>query len=148
MIYLTDPATIDADRRKVIELMKDLEGVAEAIEPARYGELGFSTPDKNPQAPDLVLVGKDGYAFSNIATGEDAVIEPILGRHNVGYHGYVSSDPRMNAMFVASGRGVRAGAKAGMVDNIDVAPTIAGLLGVELPAAQGVPMAEVLAAPR
>jgi predicted AlkP superfamily pyrophosphatase or phosphodiesterase len=144
LVYLTDPATVDADRQKVIELMKATEGIADVIEPARYGELGFPLPKDNPQAPDLVLVGKDGYAFSNIATGDAAVIEPIPGRHNVGYHGYLSTDPKMNAVFVVAGRGVKRGGKVGVVDNADVAPTIAKLLGVELSGAQGKPLTDLL----
>lgn len=147
LVYLADPATIDADRKKVIELMKATEGMADVIEPARYVELGFPDPAKNRQSPDLVLVGKEGYAFSNIATGEDVVIEPIIGRHAVGHHGYINTDPRMNAAFIVAGRGVHVHKKIGVIDNVHVAPTIAKLLGIELPGADGKALADVLIAP-
>jgi arylsulfatase A-like enzyme len=43
----------------------------------------------------------------------------------------------MDAIFIASGYGVRGGAKLHKVANIDIAPTIAKLLGVALPTAKG-----------
>jgi predicted AlkP superfamily pyrophosphatase or phosphodiesterase len=54
-----------------------------------------------------------------------------------GSHGYLASDPEMDAIFIASGYGVRAGARLEKVQTIDVAPTIAELLGVALPTAKG-----------
>ena len=147
LVYLTDPVTADEDRKKVIELMKATEGIADVIEPSRFAEIGFPNPKENPQAPDLILVGKDGYAFANYTTGDATVIEPIPGRHTIGHHGYVNTDPKMNALFVAVGPGIKRGAKVGVIDNIDVAPTAAKLLGVDLPTAQGKPLTEILTAP-
>ena len=57
-----------------------------------------------------------------------------------GSHGYLASDPEMDALFIASGYGVRAGALSGRISNVDVAPTIAKLLGVALPSAKGKPL--------
>jgi predicted AlkP superfamily pyrophosphatase or phosphodiesterase len=145
MIYLTDPATIEADRQKAAELLKATEGVADVIDPTRYAEIGFPSPEKNRQAPDLVVVAKDGYAFADYATGDDVVIEPVLGRHKIGHHGFINTNPKMNAVFVAAGRGVRAGASVGVIENVDVAPTIAKLLRVDLPGAQGKALEAVLA---
>ncbi|MEO8428384.1 MAG: hypothetical protein ABI651_14840 [Verrucomicrobiota bacterium] len=67
---------------------------------------------------------------------------------NRGYHGFLASDPKMNAVFIASGRGIKPGAKIGMVDNIDVAPTIAHLLGQPFSGAQGKVISEILSVPR
>ena len=47
----------------------------------------------------------------------------------------------MDVVFIAMGRGVRAGANPGRVSVMDIAPTIANLLGVELPTARGKPIA-------
>jgi hypothetical protein len=117
--------------------MKGVEGVVDVLDPSRYGEIHFPAPQQNRQAPDVVLLAKDGYAFADMATGDDVVIESILGRHKIGHHGYPAADPRMNAAFVAAGRQIRAGGKLGVVDNVDVAPTVAKLLGVEFPRADG-----------
>ena len=44
----------------------------------------------------------------------------------------------MTAIFVAAGVGVRPGSQLGTVPNLNVAATIAHLLGVSLPGIQGV----------
>lgn len=43
----------------------------------------------------------------------------------------------MNGVFVAWGRGIKAGSKLGVVDNIDVAPTIIALLAEDMPGTNG-----------
>jgi predicted AlkP superfamily pyrophosphatase or phosphodiesterase len=144
LVYLTDPATIDDDRRKVTEMMKSTEGVADVIAPDRYADLGFPPPAKNSQSPDLVLVPKDGYAFAGVATGADVVADVVMGRHTVGHHGYLNTNPQMNAVFIASGRNVRAGAKLDVIDNVDVAPTIAKFLDLELRDVDGKPITDLL----
>ena len=50
-----------------------------------------------------------------------------------GAHGYDPSTPDMGAIFFALGRGVPAGEKLGDVRTIDVAPTVAALLGIQPP---------------
>jgi arylsulfatase A-like enzyme len=50
----------------------------------------------------------------------------------------------MNAVFVAWGRGIKKGGKVGVVDNIDVAPTAAHLLGQELKNTDGKVLREIL----
>jgi hypothetical protein len=50
----------------------------------------------------------------------------------------------MNALFIAAGRGIKRAGKIAMVDNVDVAPTIAQLLGQKLGAADGKAMTEIL----
>jgi predicted AlkP superfamily pyrophosphatase or phosphodiesterase len=54
-----------------------------------------------------------------------------------GSHAYLASDPDLHPIFIASGYGVRKGMQLGLVSNLDVASTIAKLLGVSLPTAQG-----------
>lgn len=145
LVYLTDPATKDADKAKVVELMKQTEGVADVLDAAvEHGNLRMPDPAKNPQMADLVLVAKDGYAFNNLAVGDQDILPIVMNVHNVGHHGYVASDPRMNTLFVAWGRGIRKGQKVGVVDNTDVAPTIAHLLGLTLESADGRVIKEML----
>jgi hypothetical protein len=61
-----------------------------------------------------------------------------------GYHGYIN-EPLMNAVFVASGRGIKKGARVGMIENVDVAPTVMRLLGKELPGSDGKVLTEIIA---
>ena len=84
----------------------------------------------------LLLTAKDGYSFTGATGG------PVTAAvaQQASSHGYLASDPDMDPIFIASGYGVRAGASLGKIANIDVAPTIADLLGVRLPTAKGNPI--------
>jgi len=146
MIYLTDPQTREADRRKVIELLHDKEGVADLIGPEQFAAYGLPLPEKNSHMADLVLVAHNGYAVSGTATGNDFVL-PVTGSMSQGYHGYLASNTNMDALFIASGRGIKRNVKIGKVENIDVAPTIAHLLGQQLPGAEGKVISEILLPP-
>jgi predicted AlkP superfamily pyrophosphatase or phosphodiesterase len=145
LVYLDDRATADADRAKLLELFRGVEGVERVVEPTDFPRWNLPVPGgKSPQAPDLVLAAKTGYAFAGVPSGGDVVAPVVMGRHNVGYHGFPADDPRMNAVFVAAGRGVRVGARIGTVENVDLAPTVARLLGLEMPGVDGKVMADVL----
>jgi predicted AlkP superfamily pyrophosphatase or phosphodiesterase len=144
MVYLTNPDTYEADAARVRDLMKDQEGIAEILGPDSFAGLGLPDPKQNRQMADLILAAKPGYAFANTALGDDYITEVTLAAGNQGHHGYLSTNPKMNAVFVAWGRGIKPGAKLGIVQNIDVAPTMAHLLGVELPNSQGKPLVQIL----
>ena len=71
---------------------------------------------------------------------------------SLGSHGYVATDPDLQALFIASGRGIRPGMVVDSVINLDVAPTAAALLGLEMPNPDGKVLTDFLtsaeAAPR
>jgi predicted AlkP superfamily pyrophosphatase or phosphodiesterase len=143
-VYLTAPETIQEDRAKVISLLHEHEGIAEIIGPERFSALYLPDPAKNPQMSDLILVAKEGYAFSDEFYDDSPVTElKIPG----GSHGNLSTDSNMNGVFIASGRGIKAGVKLGIVDIIDVAPTVAAILGEHLPDADGKALREILTDP-
>jgi predicted AlkP superfamily pyrophosphatase or phosphodiesterase len=131
-LYLNATNPSDASR-KVMELMKSVEGIADVIAPERFSALGLPLPQSDPQMFDLLLTAKPGYSFSGAAGGAVTASVP----QQAGSHGYLSSDPDLDAIFIASGYGVKAGAKLDEVRSIDVAPTIAKLLRVSLPKAKG-----------
>lgn len=60
-----------------------------------------------------------------------------------GQHGWGPDMPQMGATFVLWGDGVRPG-PLGDVEMIDVGPTLASLLGLRLPAAEGLPITRAL----
>lgn len=144
MVYFTNPETLAADRARVIELMRAQEGIADILNPDKFAALGMPDPTKNPQMAELILVAKEGYAFNNEARGEDVVTTVTLELGNQGHHGFLSSNPKMNASFIAWGRGIKQGARLGMIQNVDVAPTMAALLGQKLPGADGRILTELL----
>jgi hypothetical protein len=104
-------------------------------------------PATNRQMASLILVAKAGYAFNNEAQADSSVTEVTLEIGNQGHHGFLSTNPKMNALFIAWGRGIRRGARLGLVENIDVAPTIARLLDQTLAGADGRVLAELLEKP-
>ncbi len=91
---------------------------------------------------DLVLAAKPGYAFSGGSEGE-TVVEAGLNSA-IGFHGYLSTDPDMNAMFLAWGYGIRPGSRLEVIDNLDVAPTVAALLGLKMDGVDGKPLLSIL----
>jgi predicted AlkP superfamily pyrophosphatase or phosphodiesterase len=139
-VYVLDPAR----RAELVATLKStlggLEGVAAALDEGEFGRIGFAPPAGDPRLPDLVLSAKDGYSFSDKIAG-DAVVEegPLKGSH-----GYLPDEPQMRATLVAAGAGIRRGARLGLVRSVDVAPTIARLLGLALDGADGRVLAEML----
>ena len=59
-------------------------------------------------------------------------------------HGYPPGHPRMYTSLVLAGAGVRRGVTIGHVSNLDIAPTIARLLDLEMPAMSGRALEEAL----
>jgi glycerophosphoryl diester phosphodiesterase/predicted AlkP superfamily pyrophosphatase or phosphodiesterase len=141
MVYLTDPDTADRDREAVRRLFREAEGIAAVVEPEDFPRYHLPRPGDHTGMADLVLAAKDGYAITGAATGEEFVVPNAA---TTGAHGYLSTEPKMNAIFVAAGAGIRAGARPEAVENIDVAPTVARLLGVKLDGAQGRALEEIL----
>jgi predicted AlkP superfamily pyrophosphatase or phosphodiesterase len=121
---------------RIIGLMKSIEGIDEVITPDRFSALGLPLPGKDPQMCDLLLTAKPGYSFSGATGGPVTAAVP----QQAGSHGYLASDPDLDAIFIASGYGVKPDIKLDRVATIDVAPTIARLLGVALPTANGKPL--------
>ena len=145
-IYVTDPARRAELLPKLREIFSKTEGVAEVLDAATEAHArGMPTPAENEAMGDLILYPKPGYAFTGIATG-DIVNGPSINYG--GTHGYSASDPELDGIFLAQGAGIKQGVKLDRVRNLDVAPTIAQLLGVSLPSADGKVMAAVLSDPK
>lgn len=140
-IYVLD----DANRQSLLETITPklaaMEGVEEVITEKDFAKYGMITRDKDSRAPDLILSAKDGYYFSDNVGGEDLIAQTEGSK---GAHGYSPANPLMDASFVASGAGVKQGVVLDMIGNVDVAPTIAKLLGVEMKDVDGRVLTEIL----
>jgi predicted AlkP superfamily pyrophosphatase or phosphodiesterase len=121
------------------ELAK-IDGVQAVLDEPAYKQLGHTTPDKEPRAPDMWLAAKSGYAFSESAAGDETT---VAKKTVTGTHGYLPDQPDMRSACVLWGAGVKPGTKLGKVSIIDLAPTIARLLSVDFPSADGKPMADI-----
>ena len=144
LVYCNEPGEVSTDSQRAKELFAGLEGVAEVLSPEQFAEYGMPHPRAYRQAPDLILVAKDGYAVSGLATGETFVTSQQEGRVSLGSHGFISTNPKMNALCVVSGRGIRKGAMMKSAENIQIAPTAAKLLGLKVFQSDGQPFSEML----
>jgi len=141
-LYVTG-ADSDGDLlRRARQAISGLEGIDRIIEPPEYGALGLPQPSADQQVGALLLAAKSGYSFTAAVTGDKTVVDAPEG--SLGAHGYISSDPEIQALFIASGRGIKSGVKLQSVDNVDVAPTAAQLLGVVLKNVDGKVLTEIL----
>lgn len=141
IVYVTAPDPSGEILAKARKALDGIEGIDRIVEPKDFAALGLPLPSANPQMGALFLTAKDGYAFT-AAVGDDAVVDAPAG--SLGAHGYVTTDPEMLALFVAVGRGIRPGAKLDIIETIDLAPTAARLLGLELPNVDGRVLKEIL----
>ena len=139
MVYVTDPANRPRLVPRLKEMFRDVEGVARILEPADFSALGLPDPARYDQMADLVLAAKDGYAF---AAGWDGDLVSTTERG--GQHGYLATDPDMDAVFLAWGYGIRPGVQLDRVANVDMAPTIAALLGLRMEAVAGKKLSAIL----
>lgn len=140
-VYVTDPTRREELLPKLKGMLGSLEGVDRVVEPKDYGALGMPTPEANDGAGELALFAKTGYAFQSAVVGEQVIQDSVV---YLGTHGYPNSDPQMDGIFVAWGYGIKAGSKIDRMANLDVAPTIAELLGVKIPNADGRVLRELL----
>ncbi len=145
LVYITVP---DADGdllKRAKQALEGIEGIDKIVEPRDYASYGLPSPSANEQMGALFLTAKDGYAFT-AAAGEEVVVDAPAG--SLGAHGYVSTDPEIQSMFIAAGRGITPGVKLGVIDAVDVAPTAARLLGMELKDVDGKVLTDILAPAR
>ncbi|MFA6166276.1 MAG: alkaline phosphatase family protein [Gemmatimonadaceae bacterium] len=130
LIVLRNPADT-ATREKVRTLLDQLaadtaSGIASVTDGVRMRDVGVA-----PQATFLVDL-RPGYTVGNNVKGD--VITASFAR---GVHGALPNDQRLDAAFFVAGPGVPRGRDLGRIDQRDVAPTVARLMGIALPTADG-----------
>lgn len=123
------------------ERFRALSGV-DVIEAERFVEMGLPEPSPGSMQGDLMLAADDGVFLTGHATPEAAAAAPVY----LAAHGHSPSLPLMGAAFIMAGPGVREGTRLDTVSMLDLAPTAARLLGVDLPGAERAPLVEALAA--
>jgi predicted AlkP superfamily pyrophosphatase or phosphodiesterase len=129
-IILRDPADA-ATRRAIAQLIETIRA------DPRFGiDRVFEKPDitalEGFASADFVLALNPGFKFGPRLLG------PVLVDKVGGTHGYLPDVPGMDAVFFIVGQGIPKGRSLGRVDMRDVAPTLAALLSLKLPEAEGV----------
>lgn len=147
LVYCTNPGEAEAEAEQFKKLFMGQEGVADVLLPKDYAAHGLPHPREYNQAPDAVLVAKDGYSVANTIEGETLIASNTEAKTSLGSHGFIASLNKMNALCVLSGNGIRAGHKLPEAKNIDIAPTIAQLLGLKDFNGDGKVLSEAIAQP-
>jgi predicted AlkP superfamily pyrophosphatase or phosphodiesterase len=146
MVYITDPARRHELKPVVRKLLEASEGIGQVIDGEDGPTLGMPSPSEKDKMGDFILYPRPGYAIRDQAVGEEAA---VAATNYAGTHGGRADDPDFDAIFIASGRGIKPGVQLPRMRNLDVAPTVAKLLGVTLADVDGRVLDEVLAdAPR
>ena len=138
MVYVTNPNRRVESVSELRRIFTGAEGVDRVIAVEDFPKIGLPVPAVSDQAPDLVLAATPDYMFSNESEG-DFVTQVAVG----GTHGYLNTDPKMQAIFIAWGAGIPKGVRLNSISNLDVAPTIAALLGLEMKQAKGHAIREI-----
>ncbi|MDO8544328.1 MAG: alkaline phosphatase family protein [Opitutaceae bacterium] len=141
-VYVLDPARKAELVPRLRELLQGVDGIARVIDGSEGPSHGMPTPEENQGMGDLILFPKSGFAFSASAAGND-LTGPSTNYG--GTHGYPASDPELDGIFIASGAGIKPGVRLERMRNLDVAPTIAHLLGLSLPNVEGRVLTTILA---
>jgi hypothetical protein len=125
IVVLRDPGD-GSTRASVRDLLRGLSGIEAVLEGDEALSLGGY-----PQAAFLV-----GYARGFRGGGElgGPVVRPVK---KGGTHGYLRSFPEMDSSFFVAGEGIPRGLDLGRVDMRDIAPTLAGILGISLAGTEG-----------
>ncbi len=92
-----------------------------------------------PEAAFFIEPSEGYYVTDGVSGG--AV---LVGATRFGAHGFLPTEPGMHTGLIASGAGIRAGIPLPLVRQIDIAPTLARLLGFEMPSVDGVPLVGLL----
>ncbi len=141
-VYITRESRRAEAMSKMEAAFRKVPGIAKVILPAEYKQYNYPDPKKQPRMSDMVLVAAPGYAFDAASAGEPVTAVPPGAVR--GAHGYLNTDPDLASILVAGGAGIKPGTKLGRVPNVNVAATIAELLGLKLPGIDGTPIREML----
>lgn len=129
-IFIKDPADEDA-RKAVAQVIETLRG--DPSHPIAHVYKGDEIRLTGGFAgADFVVSVAGNYRLGGSLDGK--VLRPGIPR---GTHGHAPDLADMDSSFFIAGPGIPAGLDLGRIDMRDVAPTLAGRLGLDLPAAEG-----------
>jgi predicted AlkP superfamily pyrophosphatase or phosphodiesterase len=130
-----------ADRHAIVARARDALAAYEKKYPGRFRLLSREDLDRWGADADATLgiEPMPGYVLDARLSG------PFAQAHGrAAGHGYAPDTPGMETGLILSGAGIRRGVRLPETRTLDVAPTIAALLGLSLPRAEGQPIAGAL----
>ena len=133
-VMLRDPADLqtEAQVRDLLQAMQadPSNGIAEVLERAAIVKRGAF-----PDAAFLLIMKLGYYALADATSPAVSEVQGTLGSH-----GFSPDYPEMRAAFFIAGPGIAPHRNLGLIDMRQIAPTVAQLLGVRLPAATQAPL--------
>lgn len=139
-LYILDQDRRDEIAERIQSAFAGAKGLEKIVPTDQLNDYGVATPEQDPHAPDMVLFANEGYVFGDTAAGALPFIEKP---ERSGTHGHDPNLPDLHATFIACGAGIKPGTRIGIINNTDVAPTMAKLLGLELPNPDGKVLSEI-----
>jgi predicted AlkP superfamily pyrophosphatase or phosphodiesterase len=139
VIYVTNSVHKAELVPQLRQIFSNAEGIDKVYGVEEFSELGLPVPAVSDQAPDLMLAATPDYMFSSESEGNF-----VTHVSEAGTHGYINTDPKMQAIFMAWGAGIPKGVRLKSISNLDVAPTIAALLGLDMKQVNGHPIREIV----
>jgi predicted AlkP superfamily pyrophosphatase or phosphodiesterase len=139
----------DTDASRLDQLLKkaaSLPGINRVISSAEYPTYGLPRYEDDPhmRGQYMIVANIDRQLILDPASSSMLSRPSKNPSHG---HGYLPSHPLMYPALILSGRGIHKGKQIGRVHNLDVAPTIAYLLGLKVEGARGRVLKEALSTP-
>ncbi|HEX4129487.1 MAG TPA: ectonucleotide pyrophosphatase/phosphodiesterase [Pirellulales bacterium] len=133
-VYVLDEAHKPELVAKLKEALAQVEGVEKVLLSEQFDTIGQPTLAVDPHAADLWVTASENYSFGDTSTGDDVV----TARESIGgTHGYLPEHDDLLGTCVLWGPTITPGTRLGKIANLDIAPTMAKVLGVELPNVEG-----------
>jgi predicted AlkP superfamily pyrophosphatase or phosphodiesterase len=139
-VYVADGPRRETTIERLRERFAAAPEIAEVLGTEECRAHGLPSPDEDPTQGDLMLTAAAGWHFADHPTEEAAARAPVY----LGTHGHLPDDRRLDAGFVAAGPSFASGISAGRLGHLDVAPTLAATLGLDLPSAERAPLRDLL----
>jgi hypothetical protein len=140
-VYVAPGPQREATLGRIREMFGETAGVAAVLGPEDYADLGLPAPADDPTQGDLMLTAADGGTSATMQrrrpprTPRDT--DGVTATCRTTHACWRASSPP--APRIASGR------RIGEASHLDVAPTVAAILGLTLPAAERPPLQALLA---
>ena len=131
---------------RVFEKALALEGISRVVRPYEFAELGLPSYDEDPHVLGHYIFLGDSDTRVVIDEASESTRRTVLSVP-IHAHDYIPDDDHIDPLFLIAGNGIRSGVRLGRVHNLDVAPTIAYLLDLQMSNLSGKILSEALIDP-
>ncbi len=116
------------------------------VRPYEFAQLGLPSYDEDPHVLGHYIFLGDSDTRVVIDEASESTRRTVLSAP-IHAHDYIPDDDHIDPLFLIAGNGIRSGVRLGRVHNLDVAPTIAYLLDLQMSNLSGKILSEALIDP-